>query len=477
MIAGTDKKDKFVIRHSAKKTLEIQVFRVKKEGDELVYTKTVTDAKTSNLWIYGLDDNDTFQVTGTEKSKIKIRLIGGQNNDTYNIENGKRVIVYDFKSKQNTYNLDSKTRTQLTDDYDVNLYNYEKPKYNVISGLPNIGYNPDDGVKLGFNLNYTVNNFKQNPYTQKHVLNGFYYFATEGFELNYAAHFPGLLGKWVIDVESQYTTPNFTVNYFGYGNETINNTEQFGMDYNRVRIQKFNVSAAIRHVGRYGSEFSIQPMFQQMRVEETKNRFIDIPNIINPEIFQSQTFGGAKIKYHFKNSDFAAKPTLGVTFMISAAWLANLNETRQNFPTLESLLGFTHKIDSNGKLVLATLLKGKAILNNNYEFYQGAALGGDTDLRGYRNERFLGSSYFSQSTDLRLSIGKIQKTIAPLTYGILGGFDYGRIWLDGENSRKWHQDYGGGLWLNAINVLTARITYFKSPDETGRVIFGAAYSF
>jgi predicted phosphodiesterase len=477
MIAGTDKKDKFVIRHSAKKTLEIQVFRVKKEGDELVYTKTVTDAKTSNLWIYGLDDNDTFQVTGTEKSKIKIRLIGGQNNDTYNIENGKRVIVYDFKSKQNTYNLDSKTGTQLTDDYDVNLYNYEKPKYNVISGLPNIGYNPDDGVKLGFNLNYTVNNFKQNPYTQKHVLNGFYYFATEGFELNYAAHFPGLLGKWVIDVESQYTTPNFTVNYFGYGNETVNNTEQFGMDYNRVRIQKFNVSAAIRHVGRYGSEFSIQPMFQQMRVEETKNRFIDIPNIINPEIFQSQTFGGAKIKYHFKNSDFAAKPTLGVTFMISAAWLANLNETRQNFPTLESLLGFTHKIDSNGKLVLATLLKGKAILNNNYEFYQGAALGGDTDLRGYRNERFLGSSYFSQSTDLRLSIGKIQKTIAPLTYGILGGFDYGRIWLDGENSRKWHQDYGGGLWLNAINVLTARITYFKSPDETGRVIFGAAYSF
>lgn len=477
MIAGTDKKDKFVIRHNAKKTLEIQVFRVKKEGDELIYTKTVTDAKTSNLWIYGLDDNDTFQVTGTEKSKIKIRLIGGQNNDTYNIENGKRVIVYDFKSKQNTYNLDSKTRTQLTDDYDVNLYNYEKPKYNVISGLPNIGYNPDDGVKLGFNLNYTVNNFKQNPYTQKHVLNGFYYFATEGFELNYAAHFPGLLGKWVIDVESQYTTPNFTVNYFGYGNETVNNTEQFGMDYNRVRIQKFNVSAAIRHVGRYGSEFSIQPMFQQMRVEETKNRFIDIPNIINPEIFQSQTFGGAKIKYHFKNSDFAAKPTLGVTFMISAAWLANLNETRQNFPTLESLLGFTHKIDSNGKLVLATLLKGKAILNNNYEFYQGAALGGDTDLRGYRNERFLGSSYFSQSTDLRLSIGKIQKTIAPLTYGILGGFDYGRIWLDGENSRKWHQDYGGGLWLNAINVLTARITYFKSPDETGRVIFGAAYSF
>ena len=477
MLAGTDKKDKFVINHKAKKSIEIQVFRVKKEGEDLMYTKTVTDAKTKNLWIYGLDDNDIFEVKGNQKSNIKIRLIGGQNNDTYNIENGKKVIVYDFKSKENTYNLDSKTKTQLTDDYDVNLYNYEKPKYNVIAGLPNIGFNPDDGVKLGVNLNYTVNNFKQNPYTQRHILNGFYYFATGGLEFNYEAHFPGLLGKWVIDVESQYTTPNFAMNYFGYGNETENDDDEFDMDYNRVRIRKFAVSGAIRHVGRFGSEFSIQPIFQRLTVEETENRFIDIPGIVNPNVFDSQNYGGLKVKYVFKNSDFAAKPTLGMYFMLSGMWTTNLTETDQNFPTLESILGFTHKIDHNGKLVLATFLKGKTILNNNFDFYHGAFLGGDTDLRGYRNERFLGNSYFSQSTDLRLSIGKINRTVVPMTYGILGGFDYGRIWLDGENSRKWHQDYGGGLWLNAINLITARISYFQSPDERGRVIFGAAYSF
>ncbi len=69
MIAGTDKKDKFVINHNAKKSIEIQVFRVKKEGDDLVYTKTVTDDKTSNLWIYGLDDDDVFEVKGNHKSR------------------------------------------------------------------------------------------------------------------------------------------------------------------------------------------------------------------------------------------------------------------------------------------------------------------------------------------------------------------------------------------------------------------------
>jgi hypothetical protein len=32
-----------------------------------------------------------------------------------------------------------------------------------------------------------------------------------------------------------------------------------------------------------------------------------------------------------------------------------------------------------------------------------------------------------------------------MSFGIFGGFDYGRVWLDGETSNKWHQSVGGGL--------------------------------
>jgi len=477
MIAGTDKKDKFVLNHTAKKTIELQVYRIKKEGEELIYTKTFKDKSTKNLWIYGLDDDDVYEVNGKQKSKIQIRLIGGQNNDSYNIANGKRVRIYDFKSKTNTYNLDSSARTILTDDYDVNLYNYKKPKYNVFSGLPTAGFNPDDGVKLGININYTVNNFKQNPYTQKHIVNGYYYFATGGFELEYKSYFPGLLGNWVIDVEAKYTTPNFAMNYFGYGNETVNNDRDLGMDYNRVRIQKIKAAPAVRHVGRHGTEFSFQTIFEQMKVENTEGRIINSPGIVNPNVFETQQFGSARMQYSFKNADFNSKPTLGMGFLVAGTWTTNLIDSKKNFPTLEGNLSFVHKIDPEGKLVFATIFKTKAILNDNYEFYQGVTLGGDKDLRGYRYERFLGNTSYSQSTDLRYTIGKIRKTVVPFTYGILAGFDYGRIWLDGEDSKKWHNDFGGGFWINGINVITARVSYFKSPDEVGRVFVGAAYSF
>lgn len=477
MVAGTDKKDKFVLHRNAKNSIELQVFRLKKEGEELMYTKTFRDKTTKNLWIYGLDDNDVYEVSGDFKSKIKIRLIGGQNNDLYTIANGRRVRIYDFKSKENTYDVDHKTRKILTDDYDVNLYNFEKPKYNVFSGLPTAGFNPDDGVKLGINLNYTVNNFKQNPYTQKHIVTAYRYFATGGYEIDYKAHFPGLLGNWVIDVEAQYTTPNFAVNYFGYGNETVNDDKNVGMDFNRVRIQKLKAVPAVRHVGRHGSELAFQTIFEQMKVENTEGRIINEAGTVNQKVFDSQQYGSARIQYSFKNADFNSKPTMGIGFQIAGSWTTNLNNTRQNFPGVEGSLSFVHKIDPYGKLVFATLFKTKAILNNNYEFYQGVTLGGDKDLRGYRNERFLGNTSYSQSTDLRYSIGKARKMFIPFTYGILAGFDYGRIWMDGEDSKKWHNDFGGGIWINGINVITARISYFKSPEERGRVVVGAAYSF
>jgi hypothetical protein len=38
-----------------------------------------------------------------------------------------------------------------------------KNQNTCFSGMPTIGFNPDDGIKLGIIANYTINHFKQNP--------------------------------------------------------------------------------------------------------------------------------------------------------------------------------------------------------------------------------------------------------------------------------------------------------------------------
>ncbi|PKB18289.1 metallophosphoesterase [Flavobacterium sp. 5] len=477
LVVGTDKKDKFIVNHISKNNTEIAVYRVKKEGDELLYTKKFNAKETKNIWVYGLDDDDIFEVKGNAKSGIKIKLIGGQNNDSYTVENGKKLKIYDFKSKPNSYTLDSKAEAILTDDYETNLYDYEKVKYNVFTLTPWGGYNPDDGVKLGAITSYTVNNFNQHPFSQKHTLKANYFFATSGYEFTYNGIFPQRLGKWNFEIESKFTSPNFTINYFGYGNETINSDQTYGLDYNRVRLRTLRAAPSIKKTGRYGSEIGLYTLFEKIKVEETTDRYINIPGAVNPNVFDNQQFVGGAIKYSFENYDVPSLPTMGFGFSLAGSWKMNVNDTKANFPTLETKLNFNHKIDADGQLVLATILKSKVLFNNNFEFYQGATLGGDYDLRGFRNERFLGKSSFYQSTDLRWNIGRIKKSLIPMTFGILGGFDYGRIWLDGENSNKWHQSAGGGIWINGLNVITGRITYFKSGDDKARIAVGIGYGF
>ncbi len=414
---------------------------------------------------------------GFAQSQIMIRLIGGQNNDSYTVENGKNIKIYDYKSKPNNYSLDSKTKTVLTDDYEPNFYDYKKVKYSDLSTIPFGGYNPDDGVKLGFISNYISNKFHQYPYTQKHVFEAYYLFATSGYEFRYKGYFPKVIGKWDFGLESRFTSPNFTINYFGFGNETINEDKRNGMNYNRVRLRTLTASPSIKKVGRYGSEINFAALYEKIIVEETSDRFINIPGVVNPTVFDSQHYVGASLKYSFENYDVPSLPTMGFGFSVVGSWKLNVGETKNNFPTLDAKINFNHKIDSKGQFVLATILKTKVLFNDNFEFYQGATLGGDYDLRGFRNERFLGKASFYQSTDLRWNIGKIKRSIVPMSYGILGGFDYGRVWLNGENSQKLHQSLGGGIWINGLNVVTGRITYFKSVDDRARITFGLGYGF
>ncbi len=475
ILTGTDKKDKFLIERLPDGNTKVSWFRIKKEGEEIQFSKTYNKKQTKEIWIYGLDDDDVFEVKGKDKNNIIIRLIGGQNHDNYVVENGKKVKIYDYKSKKNTVNVQHCTAVHLKDDYELNEYHYKKPKYNHTFLLPMIGFNPDDGIKIGGTYSYVKQGFINNPFTAKHNIGANYYFATEGVELTYNNSFTRVIGKWNVEMEARYTTPNFSINYFGYGNETENVDREEGMDYNRVRIQILKFAPALKYMGRFGSEVTFQTSFENIEVEGTSNRFINEPGAINPEVFEYQQFAGTSFRYAFKNYDREANPAIGMRFAIQATWKTNLADTKRNFTYLESELGFSHKLTKSNKLVLGTLLRGKMLMNNNFEFYQGATLGGDYDLRGFRNERFLGKQSFFQSTDLRWNIGKI-KSLVPMSYGILGGYDYGRVWLDGEDSNQWHQSVGGGIWLNGLDLVTARLTFFNSQDGN-RIAFGLGFGF
>jgi hypothetical protein len=475
LLSGTDKKDKFVITRQPKGVTSVEIYSISKKGDSLVFNHTYNRDQTKELWIYGLDDDDVFEVKGKPERPIMLRLIGGQNNDTYTVESGKRVKLYDFKSKDNTFKTDSSTAMRLTDDYETNSYDYKKPDYNYWVGYPMVGYNPDDLVKVGAVASYTVNNFNRRPFSRKHTFGANYFFSTQGFEFTYKGVFMNVASKWNIGLDARYTSPNFSINYFGLGNETKNYDDDLGMDYNRVKLQVFRVSPSVFKQGANGSFMELKADFETIEVDGSHSRYVNEPGVLRPALFEHIQYGGVQGMYKFENYDNASMPAMGMQFYAKGGWKTSFDALERNFAHAESGLTFYHRVTRNDRLVFVSGVRGKFIFNNSYEFYQANTLGGDADLRGYRRERFAGRNTFLHTNDLRFTIAKA-KSFIPLTYGVSGGYDYGRVWLPGEHSNKWHQGAGGGFWVNGADVITARVNYFRGEDG-GRFTFAMSVGF
>ena len=475
VLTGTDKKDKFVVTRLPNNETEVKIIRLKKSGEELQSSKLYSGLMTKEIILYGLDDDDEFIVEGKPHSSIKIKLLGGLDNDKYSVFNSRKVTIYDYKSKPNNFENKGSATLKLTDDYDINQYNYRNPKYNVFTTFMNFNFNPDDALAIGFNADYTVNDFIKNPFSQKHHFTANYFTGTRGYELAYQGMFPLLKGKWFYGLDTRVTSSHYIRNFYGIGNETVNPKEEFGDRFNNVRAREFGFSPSINW-NKNASTFSAKLNYEILKIDRTANRYISIPGVINDDVFKSKQFGGADLSFNYENYDNKANPKLGMKFDIRTVWNMNLQNTDRQYTSLETGLGFLHYLTQNQRLVWSSYAKAKWLFGDDYEFYQMATLGGNKDLRGFRFNRFYGKNSFYQTSDLRYEVGKIKNSILPLSYGFFGGFDLGRVWNPNESSNKWHNSYGGGFWLNAVDAISANLSYFTSSDG-GRLVVGIGGTF
>ncbi len=468
VIKGTNKDDWFDIERLPDGMTKVTAFRIKKgEKAEVFHQRLYTSEVTKEIWIYGLDDDDVFNVIGNGNHAIKVRLIGGQNNDKFDIENGDKIIIYDYKSKKNQF-ATNKGKRKLTDDYNTNVYDYKKLKNSSNQIIPTIGSNKDEGLKIGFVNTYTNFGFERNPFSFQHKLAADYYFSTDGYELAYNGEFANILGSWNLGLDAKFTSPNFALNFFGFGNETPNPEADendgldVSLDYNRVKLKTLKFSPSLIWRGDLGAKIKIGITYEAIEVEETAGRFIN--EFIGDNVDVSNNFIGAEAIYSYKNKDNDAFPTLGMQTNLIAGYKSNIDNSN-NYAYLIPELAFDYKLVPNGQLVLATKARAHINFGDGFEFYQGANIGASNGLRGYRNERFTGKNAFVQSTDLRLNLRKLKTGLLPLNIGFYVGGDYGRVWLDDDDSRRWNTSVGGGIFANAANKLTFNISAFNSDDE------------
>lgn len=478
ILTGTDKDDYIEVIRQGNKETRVIISRIKGgEKADVIVDKVFHRDVTKELWIYGLDDKDIFEVTGKGNNLIFTRLIGGQENDTYIIKSGRRVKVYDHQSKPNTVKENKGAFIRFTDVYTLNLFDYEKNILYQNVTTPAIGYNPDDGVSLGLSYVLTKNGFQRNPFSSQHRFKGGYFFATSGFSLNYDGEFSNIMNDWNLHVGGQFTSENYTNNFFGYGNETINSDDELDRDYNRVKTSIYKVKAGISKKGNFGSDYGFRAIFEGIELEDTANRFItDLISESNSEFYERRFFGGLEAQFNYESFDSRLNPTRGMTFLVHAGATTEFEDTDNTHGYINANLGFYNALSKNRKLVLKTDVRSQFRIGDDLLFYQAANIGGDNGLRGYRTERFTGMRSLVSSADLRYSFNSFRTKVLPLQIGVFGGFDVGRVWLKDDVSDKWHNDYGVGFWVTAAESLSGTFNFFNSTEGL-RFSFGLGLNF
>ncbi|NND07491.1 MAG: BamA/TamA family outer membrane protein [Saprospiraceae bacterium] len=477
-VVGTNKADYFLVERLSERFTRVRVYRSKdQEKERKIYDRRFDHTETQEIILYGLDGKDDFKIVGEVTRGPKIRMVGGQDEDTFIDESkvggpSKRNWIYDDLTK-NKLKLNAESKDKRSDVRLANEYHFREFDYPFTLAVPYLSIYSDDGLFIGGAIDHTVPSFKKKPFGQRHQVGINYAFITSAFSFSWKGTFVDVLGRWNFKPSIHFQTPRFAQNFYGLGN-TSQNVES--NEYYRVRTKLFRLMPAFERRFGGGAALGVSPVFEQFKVERTENRVISLSELnVRDEIFSNQAYLGAQVTYDLENKDNLVYPRRGMAFHARASLRQNLNVEDRSFREVGGELTFYIPLDKQQLVIFATHLGGRQIWGD-FDFYHGATIGGLSNLRGYRIERFTGGASLFHSNDVRIPLLRVKNNVLPMAIGMTLSADYGRVWAEGEDSDQWYGNVGGSLWFNLVNSAVLRLGVHDG-SEGARILAGLGYAF
>ena len=464
-LTGTDMGDEFTIDRLDNGDTRIVARRIKKDSSGVLFDRVFHEGETHEIWIYGLDDDDVFIARGDAGSKIKIVISGGLGDDTYDLENGNNITVYDQRSGDNTIMNRGGARFRINDTYENHIYDTEREPDVTKEFEIDLSYNPDLGFIPRILIGKQKLGFERNPFTSLYTIEAKYHSLTQALDLNGELHFAHIFPDWNLKVNGRLTSNNYAENFFGFGNET---GELQDFDANRIFMQRYNAGASLYYAGEYGSSFEAGILYEGLEPDASAALDYEGEGRVN-------RYGKVHAQYRYHSVDDELYPTRGMYFNAKGFYADELASS-QSVLGADQQLTFWNAIDNPRNLVIKTSAEAQLRFGDGIPFFQAARLGADSGLRGYRLYRFTGQNSLVGNIDLNYKFKPLKTRIFPLRISGFVGYDMGRVWMEDESSNTWHTGYGGGLNLGMSGIFNSGIQYFTS-DEGGRLSFKFAVGF
>ena len=457
-IQTSDKNEWVQITDAPGGGMNVRILKINKDGkveDELM-NKTYEPGLTKEIRIYVRNGQDSITLNN-KRSAIKLRIIGGNDTKSYNIDASRhKVHVYD-KENGSGFNGDvSKIKKHLSNDslntafVPVNLYNVWMP-------LATFGFNKDDGFIIGAGFKFTKQEgFRKFPYANTQQLMAGYAFSSGAYRMRYMGEWIRAIGKADFTLQAVIRAPN-TMNFFGIGNETGFDKTGDYKTYYRTRFSTYRVEPALRWRKGLVSSISIAPSlyYYTYDKDDNKGRFINNTSLIgsydSTTIEEEKLHIGIAFNYERDKRSNKVFAKWGHYINIRLQAYEGIGDFAKSYAQLITEMAFYKSLNPASSIVLAERMGGIAGIGE-AAFYQSAFLGGHENLLGYPQYRFAGLHSFYNNLELRIKLADIASYIVPGQFGISGFWDIGRVWEKHDNSGKWHNGAGGGIYFAPASV-------------------------
>jgi len=454
---------------------EVEVaVRPSTDGALPYFRRTFLKDETKEIRLYLHAGDDRVVIRGPDRLPIKVRIIGDEGDDEYHFQSRTgNVHIYDQHGRN--------VVTGVSDVGRINQKSYPAlvlapesgtappPRHWGRFGYPMAtgGFNPDVGVVIGGSYTWFDYGFRKDPYASRVKVSGAFATRLKG-ALNVDGIFRFENSPLYLALSAGGSSLE-TVNFFGVGNDTelIDGEPADFYDVENTRVEgRATMGANLGHILDVG--IGLAGGFSNTK--DDPNTFLGQ----NPDTYGAGQFGWVGVVGH---ADLTTRQP-GYLVETAGGPRASVKLEAAFNPELIDVNGAYGWLDAVGAASLPLGIRrwevgvraGGRKTWGEAPWFQLAYIGGGESLRGWRAQRFAGDASLFGAAELRLDLFDY-RLIFPSTFGVLGLFDAGRVWVDGASPGGWHTGYGGGIWLalrGTRSILSA--AYAESDEDSGLYI-------
>ena len=441
----------------------------KSDSSSLMYRRSFDPKETKELILFGLNGNDKFEIDDDVSSPVKVRIVGGKGSDTFDLKGNIRNTIYDLSTEKNIILHKKRTDNDFSADPSVLDYKSTGFQYNrVIFPQINIGSNQEDGLLLGLGFSSRNYSFRKEPYASNQKLTTLVAVNRGAQQARYEGIFNHVLSTYDVLVNAEVARPTLS-NFFGYGNNSVFDKAK-PLTYYRARYKFARLDLLFRK--RYNDIFQLSagPAYYHYwnDYKDNKDRIITNPATTGTDsasLFSVKDYLGAKVKLDINYINNEVFPTRGITWFTEFSDMRGLNKNSRNIVKINSDMTIYASVSDRSKVTTVLRFGAGHIFSKQFEYFQAMSLGSNNYVRGFRKNRFSGSSMAYASSEVRFRIFRSKSYVLPGDVGMMGLYDVGRVWMRGESSGKYHTSFGGGFYFIPFNVVMISAIVAVSQED------------